>query len=161
MYAQPVTDVSHNLLGSHDVERFLHMADGNLDALRLATFLQLTFPGAPGIYYGDEVGLGGGKDPDNRGAFPWEVADGGHELTDQIRELTALRREHPALRLGLFREVDRFDEGFAFRREHEVEKVLVVINNSEAELEYELPEGAVVLQGETPLPPMSGLIATP
>ncbi|NNC91560.1 MAG: glycoside hydrolase family 13 protein, partial [Acidimicrobiia bacterium] len=156
MYAQPVTDVSHNLLGSHDVERFLHMADGNLDALRLATFLQLTFPGAPGLYYGDEVGISGGKDPENRGAFPWEVAEGGHQLIDQVRELTALRRRHPALRLGVFREAERFDEGFAFTRG---EEVLVVINNGDGELEYELPSGATVLFGESPLPPMSGLVA--
>jgi neopullulanase len=159
MYARPVTDASHNLLSSHDVERFLHMADGRVDSLGLATFFQLTFPGAPGIYYGDEVELGGGKDPDNRGAFPWDRVEGGHELLDEVQALTALRREYPALRLGVFREVDRFEEGFAFTREHEGQRILVVINNGAAELEYELPESASVLYGAVPLPPMSGLIA--
>ena len=159
MYARPVTDVSHNLLSSHDVERFLHMADGNVDALRLATFFQLTFPGAPGIYYGDEVALGGGKDPDNRGAFPWERVETGHVLLDEIRKLTALRREYPATKLGVFREVDRFEEGFAFTREHDGQRILVVINNSDRALAYEVPSGAVVLFGESPLPAMSGLVA--
>jgi glycosidase len=159
MYAQPVTDASHNLLGSHDVERFLHMADGNVDALGLATFLQLTFPGAPGIYYGDEVGLGGGKDPDNRGAFPWDRVESGHGLLEEMRALTALRREYPALRLGVFREVERFADGFAFTREHEGQRILVVINNGAGELDYELPESATVLYDAAPVPPMSGLIA--
>jgi glycosidase len=160
MYAQPVTDVSHNLISSHDVERFLHMADGNVEALTLATFFQLTMPGAPGLYYGDEVAVGGGKDPDNRGAFPWERVEDSL-LIDLIKELTRLRKQHPALRLGVFREVARFEHGFAFTRSHDAEVILVIINNRDDEaLDYPLPTSATVLSGQSPLPPMSGLIAT-
>ena len=61
-----------NLLGSHDLARFLHFARGDKSALRLATLFQMTFPGAPSIYYGDEIGLAGGHDPDNRRAFRWD-----------------------------------------------------------------------------------------
>ena len=60
-----------NLLGSHDMARFLTLARGDLSALRLATAFQMTYPGAPSIYYGDEIGMAGGHDPANRGAFPW------------------------------------------------------------------------------------------
>lgn len=159
MYPQPVTDVSHNLIGSHDVERFVHLAEGNVDALRLATFLQLTMPGAPGLYYGDEVGLSGGRDPHNRAAFPWDESLWTPGLIDHIRELTSLRRQYPALRLGEFREHARLGDGFAFRRELEGAKILVVVNNGAADLNFVLPAGATVLVGDTPLPAMSGLIA--
>ena len=159
MYANAVTEVGHNLLGSHDVERFLHLADGSVEALGLATLFQLTMPGVPGIYYGDEVALGGGKDPDNRAAFPWERVQEGHQLIDLVKALTTLRRAHPALQLGSFRETARFEGGFAFVRRHEDEQVLVVINNRQTEVEYELAEGTEVLFGEVPLPPMTGLVA--
>ncbi|HZD03543.1 MAG TPA: glycoside hydrolase family 13 protein, partial [Longimicrobiales bacterium] len=72
-YPWAVTLANHNLLGSHDTPRFLTEAGEEVDRLRLATVFQLTFPGAPGIYYGDEVGVTGGPDPENRRAFPWEV----------------------------------------------------------------------------------------
>ncbi|MBT8193348.1 MAG: glycoside hydrolase family 13 protein [Acidimicrobiia bacterium] len=159
MYADAVLQVSHNLFSSHDVERFLHMANENVEALRLATFLQLTIPGAPGIYYGDEVAVGGGRDPLNRAAFPWERVDEGHDLTELLTSLTALRRRHPALRHGRFGEAARFDEGFAFTRELDDERILVVLNNSTRPLDYDVPDGATVLFGEAPLPPMTGLVA--
>ena len=64
-----------NLLGSHDMARFLTLARGDRSALRLATLFQMTYPGAPSIYYGDEIGMAGGHDPANRGAFPWDTAE--------------------------------------------------------------------------------------
>ena len=71
MYPPDVTEVNHNLLGSHDTPRFLTMAGGDTDSLMLATLFQLTFPGAPGLYYGDELPMEGGADPDNRRGFDW------------------------------------------------------------------------------------------
>ena len=59
-----------NLLGSHDMARFVSLARGDVSALRLATLFQMTYPGAPSIYYGDEIGMTGGHDPANRGPFP-------------------------------------------------------------------------------------------
>ncbi len=101
-----------NLIGSHDVERILTTlagdGNGNVAAykeyaerrLRLLMAWQMTMPGAPCIYYGDEAGLEGGVDPANRGTYPW-----GHEnegLREWCRELTALRRKHVALQTGRF-----------------------------------------------------------
>ena len=62
-HAWPVMQAAHNLIGSHDTPRFLTLAGGELWRLRLAVVLQMTFPGAPGLYYGDEVGMTGGGDP--------------------------------------------------------------------------------------------------
>ena len=60
-------------LGTHDTERILSRMGNNLDKTRLAFLFQFAYPGAPAIYYGDEVGLVGGKDPDCRGAFLWDA----------------------------------------------------------------------------------------
>ena len=97
------TGVMMNLLGSHDVARFLHFARGDTSALRLATLFQMTFPGAPSIYYGDEIGLGGGHDPDNRRAFPWDDTSAWDQtLLHEVQRLIALRHRHPSLRRGSF-----------------------------------------------------------
>lgn len=101
-----------NLIGSHDVERIMTIlaADTNLsvmtaeekalERLKLLAAWQMTLPGAPCIYYGDEVGLTGGVDPDNRRTYPWGMEN--KELLDWYKQLTALRQENAALRTGRF-----------------------------------------------------------
>ncbi len=61
-----------NLLSSHDMPRFLSLLREDKATFKLATLFQMTYPGAPCIYYGDEIGLTGGKDPGCRKAFPWD-----------------------------------------------------------------------------------------
>ncbi len=60
-----------NVLGTHDTERILSVLDNKIHLMKLIIGLQMTFPGVPIIYYGDEAGLSGGKDPDNRKSYPW------------------------------------------------------------------------------------------
>jgi neopullulanase len=97
-YAPETTAVQLNLLASHDTPRVLSLLSGNIEAMELAVLLQATLPGAPSVYYGDEVGLTGGKDPDNRRAFPWDPARWESDLLDATRAAFALRRAEPALR---------------------------------------------------------------
>lgn len=102
-----------NLLSTHDQPRALHhfgyRDDGDAQALRqakqrlrLAVFFQMTYPGSPTIYYGDEVGLGGGDDPYNRAPYPWADEGGQPDRTllSDFRRLTRLRHELPVLRHG-------------------------------------------------------------
>jgi cyclomaltodextrinase / maltogenic alpha-amylase / neopullulanase len=103
-----------NLLSSHDQARALHVlgwTEANTDAstvnlakqrLRLATFFQMTHPGAPTIYYGDEVGVTGGDDPFNRATYPWADLGGQPDeaLLVDFKKLTQLRRDHAVLRRG-------------------------------------------------------------
>ncbi|MBL8329385.1 MAG: hypothetical protein JNJ71_11070 [Rubrivivax sp.] len=103
-----------NLISSHDVARALHVLgwqEGPPDAapavkarqrLRLATFIQMTQPGAPLVYYGDEVGVTGGDDPFNRAAYPWPDLGGRPDraLEQDFRRLIALRQQHRILRHG-------------------------------------------------------------
>jgi cyclomaltodextrinase len=95
----PETDAAQlNLLDSHDSPRVLSLLGGDREALELAVLLQATLPGAPCTYYGDEVGLMGGLDPDSRRAFPWDEGRWDHELLASVRAAFALRHAEPALR---------------------------------------------------------------
>ncbi len=72
LYPAQVTQAQMNLLDSHDTARFLSLARGDESALRLAVLFSMCYPGAPCIYYGDEVGMEGNRDPDCRRAFRWD-----------------------------------------------------------------------------------------
>ncbi len=87
-----------NLLSSHDMPRIRSLLSGDLAAVRLAVLLQMTLPGAPSVYYGDEVGLEGGNDPDCRRAFPPGPEGCDEALRGFHRAAIAARRAHPALR---------------------------------------------------------------
>lgn len=130
-----------NLLGSHDMPRFLTLVDGNERALELATLFQMTFPGAPSIYYGDEVGLEGGDDPDCRRTFPWEESSWKKGLLGFFQRAIALRHAHPALRRGDYRHLhaDNDYNVYAFARHGERETLIVVLNNGTENYDLDLP----------------------
>lgn len=98
-----------NLLSTHDQPRALHHFDEDRDLaqakqrLRLAVFFQMTYPGSPTIYYGDEVGVGGGEDPFNRAPYPWADEGGKPDeaLLADFKRLTRLRHDLPVLRHGV------------------------------------------------------------
>ena len=117
-----------NLLDSHDMPRFLSMVSDNRDVLRLAMLFQMTYPGAPCIYYGTEIGMSGGRDPENRAAFPWEESRWDLGLRDAIKTFTHVRLENPVLQTGEF--VPIYGEGrtLAFLRHLGRDQVLVAIN---------------------------------
>jgi neopullulanase len=102
-YEPAVSQLQLNLLDSHDTPRFLSLAGGDRSALRLATLIQMTLPGAPCIYYGDEIGLEGREDPDCRRSYPWDPARQDAALRSFVAGLIALRKSEPALRRGRFR----------------------------------------------------------
>ncbi len=124
-----------NLVGSHDTTRFLTKADGDKSRHQLAAFTQMTYPGAPMIYYGDEIAMEGQDDPDNRRTMIWE--DRGYTAPDDnmleyFQEIIELRNQEPALRRGDIRRVETDNEMvYAFEREYQDEKLLVIINASD------------------------------
>jgi neopullulanase len=90
-----------NLMDSHDTARALWIVDGDVSALRLCALFQMTMPGAPCIYYGDEIGMSAATDPACRAAFPWDQPEQwNHELLAFYQAITALRLAHPILRTG-------------------------------------------------------------
>jgi len=87
-------------LGSHDTPRILTALGGDRDLARAAAFLLLVWPGVPCVYYGDEVGLLGGRDPENRGGMVWDRDRWDHQLHAWYRRLIALRSDDPVLARG-------------------------------------------------------------
>ena len=103
-----------NMLSTHDRARSLHSLGWQTDdaspseialakqRLKLALFFQMTFPGAPTVYYGDEVGVTGGDDPYNRASYPWADLGGQPDtaLLAEFKRLIKLRNDNPVLRRG-------------------------------------------------------------
>jgi neopullulanase len=103
MYRPEAIGVQLNLLGSHDTPRFVTVAGGDRASLRLSLLAVMTLPGAPCIYYGDEVGVEGAHDPDCRRSFPWDESRWDRGLLDFVRAAARLRHSSAVLRRGEFR----------------------------------------------------------
>lgn len=139
---------SMNQLSNHDHSRFLtrtnhkagraeHFgtaaASENVDygVLREAVLVQMTWPGAPTLYYGDEAGLCGFTDPDNRRTYPW-----GHEnveLIDLHRELIRIHKNNEAFRIGSFKFLDSEDNLLCYARFNRSQQFVIIVNNDDAE----------------------------
>lgn len=123
-----------NLLGNHDTERIFTSLENNFMALKLAIAIQMLLPGVPLIYYGDEAGLVGKSDPDNRKAFPW--GRGNTEIGDYYRELCAIRNHNDVIKAGEFKIHQINDEIFCFERYLEEKSMFLIINSSKINRQY-------------------------
>ncbi len=139
------------LLGSHDTERALTYLNGNLDRLRLAFLFQFAYPGIPAIYYGDEIGLQGGKDPDCRGAFPWDRSQWNLPLQAWVKQLIEIRKSTAALREGDYLPLLSQDTpaGYAFARHLGSGCVIVALNASEQPVRLSIPVQKLGLENGT------------
>lgn len=117
-----------NVIGTNDTERILTVLDGNIELLKLLVVIQFTFPGVPLIYYGDESGLKGGKEPDNRKSYPWGNED--KELINFYHKVISIRNNENALKKGNFNIYETDSDVFAFERNYENEKVIILVNVS-------------------------------
>jgi cyclomaltodextrinase / maltogenic alpha-amylase / neopullulanase len=151
LYPEAITQVQLNLLDSHDTARFINQAGDDGDALRLSLLLMMVLPGAPCIYYGTEVGMAGGPDPDCRRAFPWHnESSWDRGLLDFTRRAIALRKAHPALRRGRFETLYAHEDIVIFGRQTVGNAVVVAFNvGHEAQsitcaVDGYLPDGGIV-----------------
>jgi len=137
----PVTahHVLYNPLDSHDTDRFLSLCGGNKDALRAAVAFQFCFPGISAVYYGDEVGLDGGYDPDCRKSMEWDTEKQDRGLLSWYRTFISVRHRYMALRYGTFACNYAGGYVYGFIREYEGERVYILINNSDASDDIHLP----------------------
>lgn len=116
-----------NVLASHDTARLLGLTHGDVDTVKLATLLLLTFPGAPSIYYGDEVGLPGELDPDCRRGFPAESA-WNLEIWRCHKQLIGLRHARLSLRIGEYRFLGEDYKTYVFARIFEGDVLIIAVN---------------------------------
>jgi neopullulanase len=128
LYPWESTTSQLNLLDSHDTPRFLTIARNDETSLRLATLFQMTFPGSPCIYYGDEIGMTGAHDPDSRRSFIWDEATWNQDLRTHVRRCTALRHAYPVLRRGDFASLYARDYIYIFRRRLESDMAVIALN---------------------------------
>ena len=143
LYDWEITTAQLNLLSSHDMPRFINMVQGDISALKLAMLFQMTMPGAPTVYYGDEVGLTGGYDPGCRGAMPWDRSQWNTDLLDYVRATIRLRKTHSALRRGTYRTLLADGDAYAFERAYEGQRVVVAFNTASGAATLTIPvEGA-------------------
>ncbi len=157
--------VAMNELSNHDHSRFLTRTnrvvgrvgtmgseaagrDVKKSVFRMAVTVQMTWPGAPTIYYGDEAGLCGWTDPDNRRTYPWGHEDLG--LIEFHREMTRIHRENPALKTGSLKALAEGQNLIAYGRFKKENRLAVVLNTSEAPMWVEIPvwEMGVGLEGK-------------
>ena len=129
LYSPEITRSQLNLFDSHDMPRFLSCVGYDVPSLQLAMLFMFTYPGAPCIFYGDEIGVTGGHDPDCRKGFPWDDTKWNRDLLNYTRAVIALRKEHSSLRRGTYQRLYSEGKVFAFARKLE-EKTLIVILNA-------------------------------
>ncbi|GGO00083.1 glycoside hydrolase family 13 protein [Saccharibacillus kuerlensis] len=139
-YPEPVMQSAFNLLDSHDTPRALTIAEGDKNKLKLSAAFQLTYPGTPCIYYGNEIGIDGGPDPDCRKCMEWDESKQDLDLHAFYKKMIALRLEHSALRTGSFDflHAEKGGSVVVYRRQDESGTFIVALNASEKEQSAEV-----------------------
>ena len=145
-YPEPAVRVQFNLLGSHDTPRVASLAEGDLRRVRLAFTFLYAWPGAPVVYYGDEIGLQGGKDPECRRTYPWNQPARQDQATlEHVRALGKARAAEAGLRRGTVRFLLSQGRQSAFARVPEAgdpgRAVVCVLNAQPQSARVEVPLG--------------------
>lgn len=132
-----------NLIDSHDTERYLTTAGGDIRRLSLAALFSMTYVGAPTIYYGDEVGMEGGGDPDCRRPFDWRWKLDGDKarLHNTFSRLASFRKRFPELARGGFETLVADGRVYSYRRRGGGGEVVVVLNAGTDEAKVTVPLG--------------------
>jgi cyclomaltodextrinase len=121
-----------NLLGSHDTPRIITLCGDDELGVRIAMLLMLSLPGAPSIYYGDEIGLPGRSDPDCRRAFPWDESEWNWSLRTFVQSGLVVRAGEAALRGDGYRTLAAEGMACAFERASGTARAVVVVNAGDA-----------------------------
>ena len=152
-FTTPSLHIAMNELSNHDHSRFLtrtnkkvgrtntlgaHAADEGINkaVMREAVVIQMTWPGAPTIYYGDEAGVCGFTDPDNRRTYPWGHED--QELIQFHREMIRIHKENPEILTGSLKFIDQGYNVLGYGRFNRKAAVVVLINNNDHEVTREV-----------------------
>ena len=165
----PHPELLVTFIDNHDKRRFLTEVNGSRDRLKLAFSLLTTLRGIPQLYYGDEIGMAGADDPDDRRDFPGgfsgdannAFAASGRTPDQQdmflhVQGLLKLRQQYPALRTGVQKHVAVGEKYYAFTRETDGEELLIVFHNSDASETVSLDLSATSIANAKSLTPVFG-----
>ncbi len=151
IYREEITYQMLNLLGSHDTPRFLTEAKGSKKKLKLATAFQFLYKGVPYVYYGDEVGITGGKDPLCRRTMVWDEKEWSQDLHRFFKETIRIRKENEVLTEGDFQVEMISGRSFSFSRNYNGKRIVAFFNldNESRELDLSDPvKGRDLYSGE-------------
>ena len=161
-YPAPAMNIMMNHIGTHDTERAITALVGEscegrdrewqekhntlskraykkgVALLKLASAVQFMLPGVPCIYYGDEIGMQGYKDPFNRAYFNWDNQN--TELLEHYKKLGKIRKEHACLKEGTINFISSMLGCAAFERTDGGQSLLIIANRNEEDISYNLPE---------------------
>ena len=167
----PNPDLLVTFFGNHDNSRFMGEKDSSIAKIKAAFALLLTMRGIPQIYYGDEIAMPGGNDPDDRrdfpGGFPGDPSNAftaagrtpeQQDVFGYVHSLLDLRKSHPALRTGKQWHIGWDETYYAFLRELPDEKLLIVYNNAATERSLKIPVADTPLENAHSLQPVFGKI---
>ena len=156
-------EIAMNQLSNHDHSRFMTRTNRTIGRIgtagpraadeginkgifRAGVLIQMTWPGAPTLYYGDETGLCGWTDPDNRRTYPWGKED--TELIEFHREIIALHKENPALRRGSLKQLLAGHQLIGYGRFLGGNRCVTVINNDSAGRHVDIPVWEIGIEDE-------------
>lgn len=152
-YVPQVSRNMMNMLGTHDTPRFLTLAKGDRSLMKLAMLLQFGWVGVPSIYYGDELGMDGGKDPQNRRPMRWDLATDDNDMLGWTKALIKVRTSSTALQSGepSILETDDPKGVLAFARTTDSQCAVVVANRSDSTktVLFPLPKGAAFAEAQS------------
>lgn len=138
-YPDEMNDVMFDPLDTHDTPRFLRYAGDDVRRLKLGAIVQMTFKGAPAIYYGDETGITGDNDPDCRKCMDWDEDRQDRELLELYRKLIRIRHAEKCIRSGRFASIVRRESLYGFVRYENEDAVYVVLQAADRPAETLLP----------------------
>jgi glycosidase len=140
-YAPQVSRNQMNLLSSHDTPRFLTLCGGDKRLAKLGAAIQFAWVGAPSVYYGEELGMEGGADPQNRRPMRWDLAKDDNDMLSLYRKLIKARRSTRALQVGdpVPLLTDDTHNTLAFARVEGTEVALLCVNRSDQEQTVSVP----------------------
>lgn len=118
--------ILYNLLGSHDTQRILTVCQNDVSLLKMAVAFQMTYPGMPIIYYGDEIGTEGETDPDCRTTMKWNAIN--QDILGFYQNMTRIRNQHKSLQLGGFKHLILDEPIYGFIRTHDDESIIMLFN---------------------------------
>lgn len=141
LYPKEVSQRLYNPLDSHDTSRFLYECGNDIDRFKLAIAMQMTMPGCPAIFYGDEVGLSGDNDPGCRLCMEWNEDKQNKELFSWYKKLINIRKNNRALYEGNYHSIicDDKQNIYAYSREIDQKCLIVIVNADNTEHVIDAP----------------------
>ena len=150
LYPPQVSRAMLNLLSSHDTPRFLTLAGNNAKLQQLAATVQFTWPGAPSIYYGEELGMQGGADPANRGGMEWDKATPANSMLSFYKKLVQIRNQNLVLQSGAPKILmsDDAKKSLAYARTLNGATAIIILNRSQSAQVLEVSDVSMARNGK-------------